>query len=218
MIETPRFSLRLPDLKDAPSVFEFANDPEVVKYLVWRRHQEIAESVRFIENGRAHWLFEEARPYSIVDKASGQIAGLAEVRRKKFVATVGYVLARPYWGQGAMTEILQAMMKELSAAPNVWRVEAHCHPDNAASRRVLEKAGLRMERICRAHAIFPNLSAMPQDAILYALDTANSCDVLVAEACPARAEGPASPARASQWLRNVDLPQAFSLRPAKRGD
>ena len=59
---------------------------------------------------------------------------------------LGYALYEPYWGQGYATEIVAGCMalgqKHLGATGFVALVS----PDNHASRRVLEKAGLRFLR------------------------------------------------------------------------
>ena len=42
VLETDRLRLRVPTLEDAPEIFlQYAQDPEVTKYLTWRPHQSI---------------------------------------------------------------------------------------------------------------------------------------------------------------------------------
>lgn len=58
-------------------------------------------------------------------------------------AELGYWVAREAWGQGYATEALRRLLRHLFAdlaLPKAW---AAAHPDNAASRAVLAKAGLR---------------------------------------------------------------------------
>jgi RimJ/RimL family protein N-acetyltransferase len=54
---------------------------------------------------------------------------------------IGYGLAAPYRGQGFGSELVQAISDWLLAQPIVSTVCARTLPSNAASRRVLEKAG-----------------------------------------------------------------------------
>jgi len=53
-------------------------------------------------------------------------------------------------------------------SPLVQRIEASIHPDNVASGKVLQKAGLRSEGVKEKACIFPNISSEPIDAIIYA--------------------------------------------------
>jgi [ribosomal protein S5]-alanine N-acetyltransferase len=55
------------------------------------------------------------------------------------------------------------------AAPSVWRVQAYCDPENGASARVLEKAGLVREGLLRRYIVTPNLGDEPRDVYVYAL-------------------------------------------------
>ncbi len=57
-----------------------------------------------------------------------------------------------YWGRGYATEVAQALV-EFAQASGMHRVEATCHPDNAASVRVLAKAGLTLEGRLRDHLL-----------------------------------------------------------------
>jgi [ribosomal protein S5]-alanine N-acetyltransferase len=54
---------------------------------------------------------------------------------------IGYGLAAAYRGQGFGTEVVAAVSDWLLAQPSVSTVRARTLPTNAASRRVLEKAG-----------------------------------------------------------------------------
>jgi [ribosomal protein S5]-alanine N-acetyltransferase len=60
---------------------------------------------------------------------------------------VGYWLARPLWGRGIMTEAVRAVTAAAFAEPDVVRVFAPVFSWNAASMRVLEKAGYAREAV-----------------------------------------------------------------------
>lgn len=57
------------------------------------------------------------------------------------VTEIGYGLLPEYWGQGYATEAVIAAVNWASEQPGVTRIEAEAEDDNAASLRVLEKAG-----------------------------------------------------------------------------
>jgi RimJ/RimL family protein N-acetyltransferase len=49
----------------------------------------------------------------------------------------------------------------------VYRVTAHCHVDNTASARLLERSGLTFEGRLARYAVLPNISGEPQDCLLF---------------------------------------------------
>lgn len=62
------------------------------------------------------------------------------------VAELGYWLTPSAWGRGYATEAGRAVVEMARHALPLRRIEARHHVDNAASRRVLEKLGLREVR------------------------------------------------------------------------
>lgn len=66
-------------------------------------------------------------------------------------AEIGYWLARPYWGQGIMTDVVRAACARALADWNLVRVSALVFAFNAASVRVLEKNGFAYEGTLRKH-------------------------------------------------------------------
>src|SRR3712207_5422801 len=55
---------------------------------------------------------------------------------------VGYSIVPDYRGRGFAFEATRALIDEALARPEVCRITAACHDDNAASLKVLEKLGM----------------------------------------------------------------------------
>lgn len=66
-------------------------------------------------------------------------------------AELGYWLARPYWGQGIMTDCVRVYVGYAFAELGLLRVVAHVLEHNIASARVLEKNGFQLEGRLRKH-------------------------------------------------------------------
>jgi len=66
-------------------------------------------------------------------------------------AEIGYWLARPYWGQGIMTDVVRSACAFALAEWNLVRITAHVFEFNKASTRVLEKTGFEFEGLLRKH-------------------------------------------------------------------
>lgn len=157
-IETPRLVLRKPAAADAAAIFaRYAADPEVTKYLGWAQHRRLADTQAFLVLSDAIWERWPAGPYLIESREDGQLLGGTGLGfESPDVAMTGYVLAKDAWGKGYATEALSSMVN-LAARMGVRRLYALCHPENAASRRVLEKCGFVFE--ATQNLEFPNLGS-----------------------------------------------------------
>ena len=166
--ETRRLILRPVEAGDAEAVFEgYAQDPAVTRYLVWRPHVSIAESHAFIARCLAT---PTALAYVLVERENGRLVGCLEVRQEApHRVGFGYVLARPWWGRGLMTEAVSEVANWSLRQEAIWRVAATCDVENVASARVMEKAGLVREGILRRWLVYPNLGPEPRDCFSYAM-------------------------------------------------
>jgi RimJ/RimL family protein N-acetyltransferase len=84
-------------------------------------------------------------PYFMVRKADGAVVGEigAGLDSASATAQVGYTVVEPCWGQGYATEALRALLAHVLAGTGVRRVVAETLVGHVASRRVMEKAGMR---------------------------------------------------------------------------
>jgi ribosomal-protein-alanine N-acetyltransferase len=71
--------------------------------------------------------------------------GLVNWEAEHARAEVGFVLSREYWGRGLMSEAVRAILRFGFERMNLNRIEARCIAENAASARVMEKAGMVYE-------------------------------------------------------------------------
>jgi [ribosomal protein S5]-alanine N-acetyltransferase len=66
-------------------------------------------------------------------------------------AEIGYWLARPYWGQGIMTDAVGVYVRYAFDDLKLLRLTAHVFDFNVGSARVLEKNGFKLEGRLRKH-------------------------------------------------------------------
>jgi ribosomal-protein-alanine N-acetyltransferase len=169
-IETARLWLRRPRAGDAEAIFSrYAGDPRVTRYMGWPTHRSGEATRAFLDHCEAEWQRWKVGAYLIEARAGGALLGGTGLHLESPVrAATGYVFARDAWGMGYATEALRAVV-ELAARLGVLRLQALCHPDHAASQRVLEKGGFTREGVLRAHTAFPNLgSSRPSDVVCFA--------------------------------------------------
>jgi [ribosomal protein S5]-alanine N-acetyltransferase len=156
-------------LRDAPSIFEqYAQDREVTKYMTWQPHSNIATTQKFLQQSIEDLTAKNYYLWVILPKQEEKAIGMVRLQFHNYRAELGYVLARPYWNQGLMTEALQPLVDWTLTQPNIYRVWAVCDRDNIASARVLEKIGMTYEGILHRWLIHPNVSNQPRDCLCYA--------------------------------------------------
>lgn len=169
LLETEQFLLRKPQLADASDIIKnYAQDDEVLRYLVWKKHHDLAASEEFLQYCLDEWHTGRSTPYVIVSKKNMQVIGMIDLRKNRHCITLGYVLARAYWNQGCMTKVCRLVLTLLWQYPDIFRVEAVCDVENTASAKVLEKAGMAREGVLRSYILHPNRSPVPRDVYCYA--------------------------------------------------
>jgi RimJ/RimL family protein N-acetyltransferase len=166
-----RVLLRRAQPTDAAAIFaEYAQDPEVTRYLTWRPHEGVNETEGFLAECVARWEAGTEFTWTVNlagDEPAGAV-GMVACRVCGHAANLGYVLARRLWGQGFMSEAARLVVAWAIEQPTVVRVWAVCDTANVASARVLEKAGMQREGILRRWMVHPNVSAEPRDCFVYA--------------------------------------------------
>jgi RimJ/RimL family protein N-acetyltransferase len=167
--DTARLLLRIPRRDDAPAIFAaYAQDEEVTRYLTWRPHKSVEETYAIRDLMAKLWQEGGAFSYAITLKGDDTIIGMIAIHPDGFKVSLGYVLARPHWGKGYMTEAVRAVTDWLLRQPDIYRVFATCDVENPASARVMEKAGMKYEGLLRRYMIHPNISEEPRDCLMYA--------------------------------------------------
>lgn len=147
-IETSRLILRSPTLADVPRLFEFLGDAEAMRYTHadgslrdCRRRVAVHERQR-CRNGYAPW--------TIVTKEDARIIGWGglydDPLDQRWGVEVAYFFDPAVWGRGYATELTRACTSLADIVLRLPEVRAFARPENAGSRRVLEKTGFEVVR------------------------------------------------------------------------
>ncbi|MEO8146068.1 MAG: GNAT family N-acetyltransferase [Bacteroidia bacterium] len=150
IIETERLILRELLTDDDENMFELDSNAEVHKYLgnnpvtTIEQVREVIASVRqqYIKNGIGRW--------AAIEKSSGNFIGWSGL---KFITEpennqvnfydVGYRLIPKYWGKGYATESTKAALEYGFTKMNLEEIIGTVNENNKASKRALEKCGLK---------------------------------------------------------------------------
>ena len=156
-LETERLILRQARLSDAEAMFRnWANDPEVTKFLTWPTHSspEISRMVigswlsGYDKNDHYHWM--------ITVKADGDepIGSISAVSMNEAAESVeiGYCIGRNWWHRGIMTEALGTVIRYMISECGFQRITAKHDCNNPHSGGVMRKCGMRYEGTFRRSA------------------------------------------------------------------
>ena len=147
--------LRKWDILDAGSLAWYANNERIARNLrdAFPHPYTLADAEAFIDGCAAA---DENAALCCAIELDGQAAGSiglfrgSDIYRKN--AEIGYWLAEEYWGRGVMTDAVRRVCAEGFQRWDIARIYAEPFADNAASRRVLEKACFTCEGTMRRGA------------------------------------------------------------------
>ncbi|MFW6162462.1 MAG: GNAT family N-acetyltransferase [Planctomycetota bacterium] len=154
-LRTDRLVLRDFEERDWRAVHRYATDYAVVRFMEWGPNTK-ADTQAFIARAVAAQAAEPRMTYelAVVGQADGRLIGSCGLRLSGGDArsgSMGYCLARPFWGRGYATEAARALLRLGFEDLGLHRVWATCDVENHASARVLAKAGLIREGRLREH-------------------------------------------------------------------
>lgn len=152
IVRTRRLVLRPLGPADADAVFRMFSDPQVMRYWSHVPYTDPAEARDYIERSRTlpedesfiQWCVARAEDDSMIGTCT-----LFRIEPAHRRAEIGYGLTREAWGQGYMTEALEAAIGYAFESLGLHRLEADVDPRNGASLRLLERLGFRREGTMR---------------------------------------------------------------------
>jgi RimJ/RimL family protein N-acetyltransferase len=151
-LETRRLVLRRFTADDADNLVNLDSDPEVMRFVtggVPTSRDDIEKD--FLPAFLGYYeRYEGFGFWVVIEKATGEFLGWFHFRPGKDAGPgeveLGYRLRQSAWGQGYATEGARALIHKGFTELEVRLVVAEAMAANTASRRVMEKAGLRLVR------------------------------------------------------------------------
>jgi ribosomal-protein-alanine N-acetyltransferase len=148
VLHTERLILRTVIEEDAPDIFRIMSDPMVMRYFGRVPMTDLSEAVQrvkrceasFQERSSIRWALSLRERPSYIGSC-----GFWRIVPEHHRAEIGYELAPECWGRGLMPEALRAVVQFGFSVMGLHSIEANIHPDNLASRQVLEKLGFAQE-------------------------------------------------------------------------
>jgi [ribosomal protein S5]-alanine N-acetyltransferase len=153
VIRTDRLVLRPWTFGDVPHVLAYANDEEWGRYLPVPHPYLEADARKFIA---AQVLHDRTERFGWAVELDGRAIGGLDLLllEDEQLGELGYAIARAFWGRGLATEAGRAVIDAaFRGCARLTRMRASADARNLASARVLEKLGLKRERLLRSNDV-----------------------------------------------------------------
>ena len=146
-LETERLRLRLPEERDLDAFAAMYADAVTMRHIGEGKVLTRAETWRSIAGQLGHWVLRGYGMWVAELRDTGEVIG-----RVGFLDPegwpgfeLGWLIARPHWSRGFATEGARAALAHALGTLARPRVISLIRPANAASVRVAEKLGMRLD-------------------------------------------------------------------------
>lgn len=169
VLETEHFQLRELTKEDAPHLYGYFSDEEVVQYYglePFIRKEQADQFVTQVKSGFRNGMMIR---WAIVDKQTGELLGTVGYHnwnRQHRRAEIGYELKKEVWRRGIMTEVLETVIPFGFDRLLLNRIGATVRAENVSSRELLRKFGFSEEGILQEYQYY--LGAF-YDLLMYGL-------------------------------------------------
>ena len=160
MIETERLVLRKFSVEDAAFILELLNDKSFIGNIGDKGVRNNEDAAAYIQNGPiASYERFGFGLYAVELKKTGEPIGMCGLLKRDTLPDpdIGFAFLPKFWMKGYAFEAAEAVIQYGKNVLGLKRVLAITIPENAGSIRVLEKIGLRFDRMVRISDDEPEL-------------------------------------------------------------
>ena len=164
--ETPRLLIRRLDATDAPFILRLLNEPSFLENIGDRGVRSVDDALTYLMKGPfASYDQHGFGLFHVSLKDGGEAIGMCGLLKRDTLPDVdiGYAFRPAFWSKGYAYEATSAVLAHGWEAFGLKRIVAITAPDNAGSKAVLAKLGLRFEE---SISLFPG-----QDTDLFAIES-----------------------------------------------
>ena len=152
ILETKRLRLRRLAEQDAAFIFELVNELAFIHNIGDKGVRTLDDARGYISGGPvASYEKHGFGLYCIELKETEELIGICGLLKRDALddVDIGFALLEKFRGRGFAYEAAAAVMEYGRTALGLKRIVAITSPDNEASMRVLEKIGLRFDKMIR---------------------------------------------------------------------
>lgn len=149
---TARLKLQRISLSHCYDLFELYSNEEIIQFTDNEPHLRVAQTRRMIRNFEKGFQRGEQIFLGISllnsEKIIGVI-GLSHLNARHQFGVIHFLLAKPFWNQGLMTEAVGAMLRYAFFELKLQRLEGQVYTGNVVGCRVMEKSHFQREGLLR---------------------------------------------------------------------
>ena len=148
-LETAGLILRQISADDRDGIFRNFSDPEVAKWFFEEPYTRMEQVDEIIRAFSAEFEQGEGLTWAIALKGSDEFVGTCGYGEVEVGSRgeIGFDLAKEHWGQGLMSEALDAIVEYGFGVLGLDKVEAHTYSTNTRAIRLLKKLGFQLEKV-----------------------------------------------------------------------
>jgi len=148
-LATARLVLRPLTLRDADFVLAVLNDPAFIRFIGDRHVRTREQAQEYISHGPVRDYKDLGHGMLLAEmKADATPIGLCGLLKREYLpdADIGFAFLPAYRSQGFALEAATAVIDHAFATLALPRILAVVQPDNVASRQLLQKLGMHVDR------------------------------------------------------------------------
>ncbi len=150
VVETDRLVLRRLTVDDAEFILELLNEPSFLKYIGDRGVRNLSDARQYILTGPVASYEQHGFGLYLTALRESEVAiGICGLLKRESLEDVdiGFAFLPRYWSKGYAFESASAIMDYGRDVLELQRIVAITAPANDASIRLLEKLGMRFEKM-----------------------------------------------------------------------
>ena len=150
VLETERLLLRPFTNDDAPFILTLLNEPSFLQYIGDKKVRTVEDAKQYLANGPIASYERNGFGLLCVELKDSQTSiGMCGLLKRDELPDpdIGFAFLPDFWNKGFAYEAAAAVMKDAREQLNLDRILAIVNPDNYASMKLLERLGLRFERM-----------------------------------------------------------------------
>ncbi len=151
-IKTERLTLRPFTHNDAGFILELVNEPSFIQNIGDRGVRTLADAEKYLENRPiSSYARNGFGLLAVTLNETGQPIGMCGLIKRDALddADIGYAFLPRFWSKGYAIESAQGVMKFAKEVVGLKRIVAIVDPNNAGSIRILEKIGMKFEKMVK---------------------------------------------------------------------
>ena len=150
VLETERLILRRVTTDDAETILELLNEPAFIRFVADRKVRTTAQAVEFITAKMLPSYAEFGFGFYLVELKESRVAvGICGLIKRDTLddVDVGFSILERFWRNGYAYEAACAVIDYGRCKLGIPRIIGVTAPDNESSAKLLEKLGLRFEKM-----------------------------------------------------------------------